>query len=424
MKMNKSLRIMLMLVLAAVMLSNSGGVYATSNTFGLEEARLEYERLYKDYMHALSDTTVKGKRALAEKVDTAKRRYENLKAQFAISQTTKDKAKAATDAVVNTVSDVFSSGNGSSDVAATSTGSKILPGYEDQSIDIDGDNYCGQFAMSAVFTGMGIPATPQLVYKDTNPAGIFTAPPTIIEYLNMKGVDATQKQKASVNDIIAKIDSGKPVMVLMNSGDGTPHWVCIYGYSTGASGEITGMKMRDSYWGTRKGYDMEITAFSDMWKSPLGNKLPGNLADYSNLMIDIKGPRVAAFSPPLFSFNFHTATDDNMAGGINDVVNGFKNVAPMQVIGGVGKCLIGIPGAALSVSGRVLRQAGNNLLDWGKEKFAQPGVANKIIGGSAVAVGGVSKVAGWLANQSGNLLSSIALMAGNATKKLGYVFAR
>ena len=102
----------------------------------------------------------------------------------------------------------------------------------------------------------------------------------------MNGVDATQRHNASLNDLTAKIDAGLPVIVLVNSGSGTPHWVTIYGYTTDSSGNVNGVKMRDSYWGTRSGHTMGIEEFKAAWSDPVGNKLPNSLLGYSNLMID------------------------------------------------------------------------------------------------------------------------------------------
>lgn len=389
----------------------------------LEMARMKYERLYKQYVESLNNTVSGAKSSLADEVAAAKRQYETVKKRFEISQSTKDGIKEAADKVKDTVEKIFSTGSGEAS-APVAEDSKTLPGFDEQKISIDGDNYCGQFAMTSAFQGMGIPHDPQTAYKMTNPAGIFTSPPAIVEYLNMNGVDATQRHNASINDITAKIDAGLPVIVLVNSGSGTPHWVTIYGYTTDAAGNVTGVKMRDSYWGTSKGHTMDIEKFKAAWNDPVGNKLPNSLLGYSNLMIDIKGPRVAAQSPAAFNFNFNTAAEDNMAGGVNDVVTGFKRIAPMQLAGGLVKCVLGIPGTVISVAGKGISAGGDKIVDWGKEKLKSGGFGNTLLGGSAVVAGSLTKAAGWVAKASGNLLSSVACVAGNFTKKLGYVFAR
>ncbi len=390
----------------------------------LEEARMKYERLYKQYVDSLNNTVTGAKKDLANEVEAAKRHYEEVRKQFEISQSTKDKVKEAADKVKETISKVFATGSDEAS-APTAESSKELPGFDNQQISIDGDNYCGQFAMTSAFHGMGIPHDPQTAYKNTNPAGIFTAPPTIVEYLNMNGVDATQRHNATITDITNKIDAGKPVIALVNSGSGTPHWVTIYGYTTDSSGNVTGVKMRDSYWGDSSGYTMDIEKFKKAWEDPVGNKLPNSLLGYKNLMIDINGPREAAQSPAAFNFNFNTAMEDTMASGINDVVTGFKRIAPMQLAGGIVKCTLGIPGTVLGVTGKGLKAGGNKIVDWGKSKLNNGGgFGNTLLGGTAVVAGSLVKATGWVAQAGGNLLSSVACAAGNFTKKLGYVFAR
>ena len=290
--------------------------------------------------------------------------------------------------------------------------SKILPGYEEQDISIDGDNYCGQFAMTSVFKGLGIDQKAQDVYKATNPAGIFTAPPVIVGYLNKNGVKARQRQNCSIDDITKKIDAGIPVMVLVDSGDGTPHWINIYGYNRDAAGKVTSLRMRDSYWGTRSGHEMDIDEFSKAWKRPFGDTFIGKLAGYSNLMIDINGGSSWPSTP------FTTATEDNMASGINEVVTGWTNRDWGQLAGGASKLVLGIPGAVVSMGSRLPSTLGGMLSGWGKDRMNQGGVGNTILGGAAVAGGSVLQAGGWLVNQVGNASSSIAKGIGNGIKSL------
>ena len=55
--------------------------------------------------------------------------------------------------------------------------------------------------MVIILNGVGIKTDPQEIYKKTNPSGIFTSPPVIVETLRMRGVDAKMKNQASVSDI-------------------------------------------------------------------------------------------------------------------------------------------------------------------------------------------------------------------------------
>ncbi|MGM0601242.1 MAG: C39 family peptidase [Candidatus Rifleibacteriota bacterium] len=388
----------------------------------LDRLKYKYENLYKQYSESLKDGASSSAAELGKKVKTAKRQYDEALQKFKMSQSRKDSIKETANKVKDKVTDVFST-NINKDEDATAEENKTLPGYEDLDISIEGNNYCGQFAMTSVLNGMGLPAGAQDVYKDTNPSGIFTSPPTVVEYLRMNGVDASQKHNASVADIIKKIDEGKPVLVLMDSGTNVPHWVNIYGYKTDSQGNITSLVMRDSYWGTKKGHEMEIDRFKELWGAPLGTKVAGNLSGYKNLMINIGETGEPQKAPHLFNFNFWTATEDNISSGINDTVTGFKNMSPTQLAGGLTKCILGIPGAASGIAGNAFSSMGSKMTDWGKNKFREDGIGNKLLGGASIVGGGVAKAAGLVNKAVGNVASGVASAAGNFFKKLGHVFS-
>jgi len=298
-----------------------------------------------------------------------------------------------------------------------------LPGFDDLRIEINGDNYCGQFAMSALLKGMGIKTDPQEVYRKTNPAGIFTAPPVIVENLRMSGVDAKMKNKASVNDITKRIDQGKPVIVLVDSGDGTPHWICITGYDTNEKGQIESLRMRDSYWGTSGPHTMAIRDFEKAWKSPFGGGVLGDLLSYSNLLIDNNGKFEPGSSPPIYPGTFSTATEDNLAGGVDDVVTGYKNKSIAQTTGGLAKLLLGLPGAIVGVASNYLDKKSQGLAEWGNKKVKQGGIGNKVLGAGAVIAGGAANVVSKSGKFVADAWSSGASIVGNGIKKIGSWFS-
>jgi hypothetical protein len=298
-----------------------------------------------------------------------------------------------------------------------------LPGYDEQDINIDGDNYCGQFAMSTLLNGMGIKTDAQAVYKQTNPAGIFTSPPIIVEHLRMSGIDAKMKNQASIKDIAKRIDSGKPVMVLVDSGDGVPHWVCITGYDVDANGQIQSLRMRDSYWGTNGPHTMSVKDFEKAWKAPFGKGLLGDLVTYSNLLVDNQGTCKPSSSPGWYPGNFSTATEDNMASGINDVVTGWKNSSVTQVTGGAAKLILGLPGALTGVAANFLGTQGQKWNDWGKDKMSQDGVGNKILGGLSIVGGTITTGSAKVTKAVADVWSSGTSIIGNGIKKLGSLFS-
>lgn len=298
-----------------------------------------------------------------------------------------------------------------------------LSGFDELEIDIDGDNYCGQFAMSALLNGMGIETDPQEVYKTTNPGGIFTAPSIIVEHLRMSGVDAKMKNKASVKDIAKRIDDGKPVMVLVDSGSGTPHWICITGYDTDDEGNIVSLRMRDSYWGTDGAHTMDIEKFEKAWNSPFGSGTLSTLTNYSNVLVDNNGTCDPSSTTPLYPGTFNTATEDNMASGINDVVTGWKNHSVSQVIGGATKLVLGLPGAITGVASNFLDNKSQGWMNWGKDKLNQDGFGNKLLGGAAIVGGGITNGVAKVGKAASDLWSSGASVIGNGIKKLGSLFS-
>jgi hypothetical protein len=297
-----------------------------------------------------------------------------------------------------------------------------LEGYDNLKISIDGDNYCGQFAMSTLLKGMGIEVDPQQVYQETNPAGIFTAPTIIVEHLRKSGIDARMKNKASTDDIAKRINDGKPVITLVDSGDGVPHWICITGYDTDENGEIVSFRMRDSYWGTRGPHTMDIKDFEKAWKSPMGNGPLSQLVGYSNVLIDNYG-EVDPESTPIYPGDFSTATEDNMASGINDVVTGWKNKSVPDVIAGAGKLILGLPGAIHGVVSNLASSQSEKLIEWGKEQKEKGGTGNKILGEVAVAGGKLTNTIAKAGKVVGDIWSSGASMIGNSIKKLGSLFS-
>lgn len=296
-----------------------------------------------------------------------------------------------------------------------------LNGYDDLEIDIDGDNYCGQFAMSTLLNGMGIKTDPQQVYSETNPAGIFTAPPIIVEHLRKSGVDARMKNKASVNDIARRIDEGRPVIVLVDSGSGTPHWICITGYDTDASGKIVSLRMRDSYWGTDGPHTMPIDKFTKAWKSPFGDSTLGSLVTYENVLIDNLGtcdPTSTAYPG-----TFGTATEDNMASGINDVVTGWKNHSVGQVIGGASKVILGLPGAIVGVASNFAGNAADNMISNGQDRWNQGGFWNRVVGGASIVGGHVTGTIADAGKTVADAWSSGASLIGQGIKRIGSWFS-
>ena len=410
--------------LVATMFASGQTLYATNINQEILELKQRYEDAFKRYNNALKEGISATTRDLAKQVEQAKAKYEEAKRRLTPSEKTKKSFKDGVDAVTEKVSDTFAYGTGDTNDTSTENrnGGKALNQFENYSVSINGDNYCGQFSTAMIFQYYGINKDGNKIYSETNPGGIFTAPSTLVEYLNLNGLDANEKNNASIQDLIKKLDNNTPVQCLVSTESGTPHWVAVFGYETDGSGHVTAIKMRDSYWGINSTKVMPIDQFNKAWKDPMGTGFASNFVGYSNLMIDIKGTKKPDKAPSILNVNFSTATQDNIAGGINDVVTGVRNLRPTKLASGVTKCVLGIPGAVVGVAGTGLKSAGSKMVEWGKKEWTEGGVGDKIAGGLAVVGGYATQAAGSVAKVAGNALSSVANMAGNFFNKLGYVF--
>lgn len=272
----------------------------------------------------------------------------------------------------------------------------------------DKNNYCGQYAMATVMNSLGLDGDFAEIYKDTNPAGIFTAPPTIENYLNSQGVDASISQNASIDDMKAQLDTGKPAMILCDSG-GCPHWVAVMGYTVDSNGK-TSFQVCDSYWGIKNRStgiaDIDEDEFKTIWEKPLGDGALGTVTNYSNLMVSINGTKEPS-SPSIIQLPNSTNTEDAIGGGICDVVSGWTNKQPGKVIKGIANVAAGIPGALVNIPGKFLNSGGTSLDNWGKEKMDKGGFFNTLLGGAARGLGKTGEVTGKVLEYAGNAASAV-----------------
>lgn len=420
---NKFSKFLTKAAVLAALIATSQSLYAVNINQEILELKMRYEDAYNRYTTALKEGATRTAQDLSAQVAQLKAKYEAARKRLSLSESTKKSIKEGIDSVTEKVSDTFAYGTGdTTDLTTDNTdGGKSLPGFDKYEVYIDGNNYCGQFSTAMIFKYYGISKDGNRIMRETNPASIFTAPSTLVEYLNLNGLDANEKNNASISDLIKKLDKGEPVQCLVNA-DGTPHWICVYGYETDENGKVSGLKMRDSWWGVSKSHTMDIEKFKEVWKAPMGNGFASNFVGYSNLMIDIKGTKTPSKSPSALNVNFSTATQDNITSGINDVVTGFRNLSPTKFGSGITKCVLGVPGAVVGVAGTGLKSAGKKMVDWGKEEWKEGGVGDRIAAGAAIVTGYASQAAGTLAKVSGNALSCVANVAGNLINKLGYVF--
>lgn len=281
------------------------------------------------------------------------------------------------------------------------------------------NNYCGQYAMSTVFNSLGVNKSFDQVFKDTNPASIFTSPGTIESYLRKSGVAARMTQRNTSSDIKKQIDSGKPVMILVDCG-GTPHWVAVVGYKTGSDGKTT-FRIADSVWGIRQSSgiaEMSEEELTRIWAKPLGNGALGWLTNYESLMITV-GDAGSANGDPLISMPTSTSVEDSLGRGVCNVVAGWKNRNFGQVLSGVGDSLAGLAGAIPNLAGKAIKKGSSALKEWGAKQKEKGGFFGNVLGTGASLLGSVGSVGGKVLETTGNVLISAGQTIVNGAKKVG-----
>ena len=262
---NKFKKFLTKATLVAMMLAASQSLYAVNINQEILELKNRYEDAYHRYTTAIKEGATATIKDLGKQVEQAKAKYEEAKRKLSLSEDTKEKIKDGYETVKERISDTFAQGTGNTTDLSTDNqeGGKTIAGFDDYQVTISGDNYCGQFATNCIFQYYGINKDGNKIYSETNPAGIFTAPSTLVEYLNLNGLDANERNNASLSDLIKKLDSNTPVECLVCSDGETPHWICVYGYETNEAGKVTSIKMRDSYWGYSKCKTMDIEEFKE-----------------------------------------------------------------------------------------------------------------------------------------------------------------
>jgi len=389
----------------------------------IRDLKHKYETKLAEYQSAIRAANQRAAAQIQKELNDAKAAYEKAKAAITPSKKAQGAIQKTTEAAVDTVGDVFAQGtifDGLFDGIPIPGSGNTLIGFASQKAPkIDGDNYCGQFATSMALRYYKINHDPQEVYRQANPAGIFTSPSALVESLNMNGLDANVKHNAGLEDIAKKIDSKAPVIVLVGTESGSPHWVAIHSYQRNYKGEIISVTMRDSYWGYNRSYTMKADEFQEKWANPLGTAWYSGAAGYKNLMVDIKGKKTPDSSPSLFGFNFNYAAEETMAGGINDAVTGWKRKSPTQMLSGAVKTVVGLPGVAVKVAGNYLNKGSDSLIQGGIERWNN---GNKVGGALRVAVGGLGKGVSFVSNTVANTWGAGVNIIGNGIKKLGYIF--
>jgi len=214
--------------LVATLFASGQTLYATNINQEIVELKMRYEDAYHRYNNALKEGVSATTRDLARQVEQAKAKYEEAKRRLTLSDETKENLKNGYESVKETVTDTFAYGTGNTTDTSTDNrdGGKSLSQFDNYSVNIQGNNFCGQFSTAMIFQYYGINKDGNKIYSETNPGGIFTAPSTLVEYLNLNGLDANEKNNASIQDLIKKLNENTPVQCLVST-----KWHCTLGCS-------------------------------------------------------------------------------------------------------------------------------------------------------------------------------------------------
>lgn len=264
----------------------------------------------------------------------------------------------------------------------------LLPAYRQQ------DDYsCGTTSTAMLLTAWGKPTTKDQVNEAVRQAFLPSAPDDLKRYLESRGMRASLKAGASLEELAAEVEAGRPVLVLFDPiSEGRPkashddiflHYVVAQGVVRDAQGRIEKVRFRDP--GDGRLHEVKAEDFLDAWSRLRVKDVETGI---TRLMISAV-PDDAAHAQVELPSNFlggtfhPTRLGRTVIQGGADLLNGWKHREPGRVMAGLLRGLVGslaaLPFLALSTLGH--RQ--------GWEGLAK---VSELAGG--VVVGSVSAVAG------------------------------
>ncbi len=124
------------------------------------------------------------------------------------------------------------------------------------------DNTCGQAVLTSMLNFWGHKMPYQQVVNEANPRNLPTTDYGITNYLRQKGLAAQPFKGASVDNLIAEVNQGRPSVVLLDFGGiSQEHYVIVVGYNK----EKQTLIMHDSLSGPY--ISMPIARFDQMWQN-------------------------------------------------------------------------------------------------------------------------------------------------------------
>lgn len=145
------------------------------------------------------------------------------------------------------------------------------------------DNTCGQAVMAMMLNYWNKPISYQAVVNEGNPLNLPTTNSQITSYTRKKGLKVQDYHDASLNNLYAQINKGRPTIVLLDFGGlSQAHYVVVVGYNQKKGTVI----IHDSLGGPYT--EMTTSTFNRMWQNRPVVSLPifGG-ESYRRLMFDM-----------------------------------------------------------------------------------------------------------------------------------------
>lgn len=148
------------------------------------------------------------------------------------------------------------------------------------------DNTCGQAVIAMLAQYWGIPQDYQKLVNQENPLNLATSAIALRDSLRQKGISAQDFRQGSLNVLMAEVNQGRPVPVLLDFGSlQTAHYVVVVGYNIKRNTIIVHDSIEGPY------VEMAVPQFSKMWENKAVRAiLPVAGDNYQRLMFTVFRP--------------------------------------------------------------------------------------------------------------------------------------
>lgn len=148
------------------------------------------------------------------------------------------------------------------------------------------DNTCGQAVITMTANFWGVDTDYQSIVNRENPLNLATTATMIVSSLRKKGLSAQDFRDATLANLVAEINKGRPVIVLLDFGSiQTAHYVVVVGYNRERGTLIVHDSLGSAY------AEMPQQNFLKLWENrAIRSILPVGGANYRRLMITVSHP--------------------------------------------------------------------------------------------------------------------------------------